>query len=104
MLSPVPPDPGQLVTVRQRRYVVTELKESAVPVAALTSLDESAPQHLVSLQSVEDDGLGEELQVVWEVEPGTRVHGRATLPDPTTGFDDPLRLDAFLVRPRGRTV
>jgi len=45
---------------------------------------------------VEDDGLGEELQVVWEVEPGATVHKGATLPDPTAGFDDPLRLDAFL--------
>jgi hypothetical protein len=28
----------------------------------------AGPQHLVTLASVEDDGLGEELQVVWEVE------------------------------------
>jgi len=76
--------------------VVTELKESAVPAAALTSLDQSASQHLVSLQSVEDDGLGEEVQVLWELEPGTVVYERATLPDPTAGFDDPRRLDAFL--------
>jgi hypothetical protein len=30
-------------------------------------------QHLVSLISVEDDATGEELEVVWEIEPGTSV-------------------------------
>ena len=41
------------------------------------------------------DGLGDELQVVWEVEPGARVHERVGLPE-ATDFDDPHRLDAFL--------
>src|SRR5260370_37279891 len=53
------------------------------------------PQHLISLSSVEDDGLGEELNVIWELEPGARVVEKAALPDPT-GFDPPDRLDAFL--------
>src|SRR5207245_3235966 len=54
-----------------------------------------SPQHLVSLLSVEDDALGEELQVVWEVEPGAAVVEKVALPEPT-GFDPPDRLDAFL--------
>ena len=37
-------------------------------------------QHLVSLVSVEDDATGEELEVVWEIEPGTQVIERAELP------------------------
>jgi hypothetical protein len=41
------------------------------------------------------DAYGEELRVVWELEPGTRVLERAALPQPT-GFDEPRRLDAFL--------
>ena len=53
------------------------------------------PQHLVTLSSVEDDGLGEELQVIWEIEPGARAHEKVALPEPT-GFDAPDRLDAFL--------
>lgn len=53
-------------------------------------------QHLVSLNCVADDGFGEELQVIWEVEPGARVIDRKSdLPAPT-GFDTPRRLDAFL--------
>jgi len=39
--------------------------------------------------------LGEELEVVWELEPGTSIHEKSTLPDPTS-FDDPQRLQAFL--------
>src|SRR5438094_1553596 len=52
-------------------------------------------QHLVSLLSVEDDALGEELQVIWEIEPGALVIEKVALPEPT-GFDPPARLDAFL--------
>ncbi len=53
------------------------------------------PQSLVLLSSIEDDGLGEELQVIWELEPGTQVYEWVDLPQPT-GFDDLARLDAFL--------
>jgi len=90
------PIPGQLVTVRQRRFVVADVAASVLPPDPLAPLAEQAPEHLVTLQSVEDDGLGEELQVVWEIEPGARPHERAALPDPRHGFDDPRRLDAFL--------
>ena len=44
------------------------------------SLDGRQVQHLVSLVSVEDDATGEELEVVWEIEPGTSVIERAELP------------------------
>lgn len=89
-----PPEQGQLVDVRQSRFVVTEVQKTALPSNPLTSgLD--AGQHLVTLSSVEDDALGQELQVIWELEPGVRVYEKAELPEPT-GFDAPDRLDAFL--------
>ena len=47
------------------------------------------------MSSVEDDALGEELQVFWELEPGAKIVEKVALPDPT-GYDDPIRLDAFL--------
>lgn len=55
------------------------------------------PQHLVSLISIDDDASGEELQVIWEVEPGTRVIDKPQLPviDPEN-LDDPAKLDALL--------
>ncbi len=86
------PSAGQLVTVRRRRWVVTRTAISTQPV---DSLSRERQQHLVELASVEDDGFGEELQVVWKLEPGAHVFERAALPDPLA-FDPPERLEAFL--------
>lgn len=88
------PVPGQLVEVRHRHFVVSDVRRSDLPESPLSG-NGKGRQHLVSLQSVEDDGEGEELQVIWELEPGARVYERMKLPDPS-GFDAPKRLDAFL--------
>jgi SNF2 family DNA or RNA helicase len=89
-----PPEQGQLVTVRQRQWVVSEVAKSALPESPLQAVNGHG-QHLVTLSSVEDDGLGEDLQVIWELEPGAAVIEKVALPEPT-GFDPPDRLDAFL--------
>jgi len=89
-----PPEQGQLVTVRQRRYVVTEIAKSTLPGRPL-KVSANGVQHLITLSSVEDDALGEELQVIWEIEPGAEVIEKVALPEPT-GLDDPKELDAFL--------
>ena len=94
MSTTSPPEQGQLVNVRQRRYVVAEVDKSALPVDPLRR-SPGETSHLVTLSSVEDDALGEELRVIWELEPGVRVIEKVALPEPT-GFDDPARLDAFL--------
>lgn len=47
------------------------------------------------LSSVEDEGLGEELSVVWELEPGVVCLEKAQLPA-LTEFDVPRTFDAFL--------
>ena len=88
------PEQGQMVSVRSRNWMVTEVLASTLPPNRLQTTLES-PQHLLTLSSVEDDGLGEELNVIWELEPGARVVEKVALPDPT-GFDPPDRLDAFL--------
>ena len=88
------PEQGQMVSVRSRNWMVTDVSASTLPPERLQTGLES-PQHLVTLSSVEDDGLGEELNVIWELEPGARVVEKVALPDPT-GFDPPDRLDAFL--------
>lgn len=86
---------SQLVRVRGRHWVVTEIRRGSVDVDVLG--DGHQVQHLVELTSVEDDGLGEELTVVWEVEPDARLLLRETLPVPAAdNFDDPARLEAFL--------
>jgi hypothetical protein len=85
------PEVGQLVVVRKRPFVVVEI----VPSAVTTAIAAKVTSNLLKLSSVEDDGLGEELEVVWELEPGTSTHEKSTLPEPTS-FDDPKRLQAFL--------
>jgi len=87
------PEPGQLVQVRQRRYVVVD----DVPATKIPSRNlslESLP-HLITLSSVEDDALGEEIQVIWEIEPGATTIEDTALPQPIA-FDTPLRLETFL--------
>lgn len=88
------PEQGQVVQVRSRQWVVTEVKPGTLPSPAM-QLPGSSAQTLLTLASIEDDGLGEELQVVWEIEPGARIIEKVALPEPT-GFDSPQTLDAFL--------
>ncbi|WP_446811552.1 DISARM system SNF2-like helicase DrmD [Methylomonas sp. 2BW1-5-20] len=83
------PEIGQLAIVRKRPFVVTEI------IPAAPGIGRDNPNHLIKLSSVEDDGLGEELQVIWELEPGTSVYEKSTLPNPDS-FDHPKRLQAFL--------
>lgn len=53
------------------------------------------PQHLVTSSSIEDDGLGEELNAIWEIEPGARVIEDVSLRQ-ATGVDEPGTHDAFI--------
>jgi len=90
------PEQGQLVIVRQRNYTVTDIRQSSIATGVSSSAQRTG-QHLVMLSSIEDDALGEELQVVWELEPGASVQQSLSLPEPS-GFDPPSRLEAFLKR------
>jgi superfamily II DNA or RNA helicase len=89
-----PPEQGQFVEVRLRRYVVAEVQRNTLVVDIL-KFPALAPHHLVTLNSVEDGALGEELQVLWELEPGVQVIEQGALPAPD-GFDAPVRFAAFL--------
>lgn len=93
--SPFPvPEIGQLVEVRKRQWVVSDIAKSSLPP---NPHDPSPPppQHLVTLTSLDEDALSDKLQVIWEIEPGARIHDSASLPT-VEGFDDPERLQAFL--------
>ncbi len=88
------PELGQIAKVRQRHYVVTEVKRAYLPVDGIhNSL--AKPQHIVALSSIDDDGLGEALEVIWEIEPGKHLMERLGLPQ-VRAFDPPDHLDAFL--------
>ncbi|MBO9497458.1 helicase, partial [Thalassotalea sp. G20_0] len=84
-----PPEPGQLVEVRRRQWIVADVNASEMHISPGTK------QHMVSLNSIEEDGLGEELEVLWEIEPGAHIIERAGLPT-ITGIDDAEKLEAFL--------
>lgn len=88
------PDPGQIVNVRERPYVVLDVYETNVVPNTGTSII-NKPKHRLLLSSLEDDSIGEEIEVFWEIEPGASISETVSLPKPE-GFDDPSLLDAFL--------
>jgi superfamily II DNA or RNA helicase len=88
------PEPGQIVIARQRPFVVSDIQTSTLPLPS-TVQQPAERQHLLRLSSVEDEGQGEELSIVWELEPGVACLEKAQLP-PLKDFDPPLIFDAFL--------
>jgi SNF2 family DNA or RNA helicase len=88
------PDQGQLVEVRNRRFVVVDVEPSTLP-QSLLDRPSTESTHLITLSSIEDDALGEELQVIWELEAQKNLADHGTLPAPTD-FDAPARFDGFL--------
>ncbi|MDA0892713.1 MAG: DISARM system SNF2-like helicase DrmD [Proteobacteria bacterium] len=82
------PEPGQLVSVRRRQWIVADVEASEAEGLA-------QQQHLIKLASIDDDGLGEELEVIWEIEPGAHVIEKQGMPY-ADGFDDTETLEAFL--------
>ncbi|MFN0027516.1 MAG: DISARM system SNF2-like helicase DrmD [Acidimicrobiales bacterium] len=93
-MTPAVPEVGQVVRCRDRVWAVNEVAASALPVDVLSG---ESSDHLLRLTSLEDDGFGDELAVIWEIEPGTEIIPRQELPRPVPGrLDSPDRLDAFL--------
>lgn len=84
------PEAGQLVEARRRQWIVSDVERST-----LSNATNTKPQHFIKLSSVDEDALGEELNVIWEIEPGVRKLENAGLPK-FSGYDDPEKIDAFL--------
>ncbi|GLX98730.1 DISARM system SNF2-like helicase DrmD [Herbidospora sp. NBRC 101105] len=95
--APPLPDPGQVVNVRGSMWAVTYVRAQGLP---RSPADEGTPglTHVVGLQSLEEDRLGEELAVVWELEVGHTVAPDQGLPEKISpdAFDDPNTLAAFV--------
>jgi len=91
------PEAGQIVTVRGSNWAVTEVHQQSLPRSAHDDAVKQL-QHAVTLQSVEDDRLGDELRVVWELEPGRSLRPPQDLPSHIDAdrFDPPERLAAFI--------
>lgn len=82
------PDVGQFARVRGQQWVVARRYESAQPVDELAA-SQPTGRNLVTLNSVRDDDLGQELTLAWEVEPGREVLPETRLPNVTaTGWGD----------------
>ncbi|MGH3803147.1 MAG: SNF2-related protein, partial [Pseudonocardiaceae bacterium] len=95
-LPPVP-EPGQVVNVRGSTWAVADVRQQGLP---RSPADEGTAglTHVVSLQSLEEDRLGQELAVVWELEAGHTVAPDQGLPEniDADAYDDPNTLAAFV--------
>lgn len=91
------PDAGQVVNVRGANWAVANVRQQGLP---RSPADEGTPDitHVVTLQSLEEDRLGDELSVVWELEVGHTVAPDQGLPESiaTDRFDDPNTLAAYV--------
>ena len=95
-LPPVP-EPGQVVEARGATWAVEDVREQRLPRSPADEGD-TRIQHVVTLQSLQEDRLGEALCVVWELEVGHTVVPDQGLPELLTpeGFDDPNTLGAVI--------
>lgn len=87
------PELGQVVRCPDRIWAVNEVTPSSLPQDALSG---TRPQNLVRMSSLEDDGFGDELTVIWEIESGTQVIPHQELPRPEIGRLDHTGLDFFV--------
>jgi superfamily II DNA or RNA helicase len=94
---PALPDPGQVVEVRGSTWAVANVRPQGLP---RSPADETRAQlsHVVDLQSLDEDRLGEQLSVVWELEVGHAVTPAQGLPERINpdAFDDPTTLAGFV--------
>ncbi|MCY3780045.1 MAG: DISARM system SNF2-like helicase DrmD [Chloroflexi bacterium] len=88
------PERGQITRIRQRHYVVTDVARANLPADGIHN-GLAKPQHIVGLSSIDDDGLGETLEIIWEIEPGKHLLERLELPV-VRELDPPEHLDAFI--------
>lgn len=94
MIHTTVPQPGQLVEVGCRLFMVTgvaqnEPGEDAMPKGS------DGETHVVKLLSLEEDAYGEVLEIVWETEPDVRLRDKPGLPD-LDSADDPNGCNAVL--------
>jgi superfamily II DNA or RNA helicase len=97
---------GALVRVRGQQWLVSDVSTSALPRDELAA--STLPgRTLVTLASLAEDDPGEELSVIWEVEPGRAVVPCGHLPDvpeEPSRWDDPQTFAALVDAVRWGTV
>ena len=94
---PEVPQPGRVVEVRGATWAVTDVVEQGLTRSPAD--DTSAGlQHVVTLQALGEDNLGDELRVIWELEVGQTLAPDQGLPEKINAdtLDDPNTLGAFV--------
>ena len=86
------PEQGQLVKIRHRHFIVRDVDAGA-------SDPDLPPQHKLKLEALDDNNLGDELEVIWEHEINPQIHDALTLPKPDA-WDPLARFEAFLLATR----
>ena len=83
------PEPGALVQVRSRRYLVEDVEPPK---------DTTWEQTLVNLSCLDDDAPGERLSVLWEREVDAQIlEASAWNNVASRGFDSPDKFAAYLM-------
>jgi hypothetical protein len=81
------PEPGQVIRIRQRQYLVEEVEPSAT----------SGDSPLVRLACLDDDVQGQPLEVLWDLEPDAEILDSAGWDHVSTrGFDAPGLFAAYV--------
>lgn len=97
LVSPPLPEPGQVVEVRGSTWAVANVQAQGLP---RSPADDTTAKlsHIVDLQSLDEDRLGEQLSVVWELEVGQTVTPAQGLPEHiyANAFDEPATLAGFI--------
>lgn len=95
--TPPLPEPGQVVQVRGSTWAVANVQAQGLP---RSPADEATAQlsHVVDLQALDEDRLGESLSVVWELEVGHTITPAQGLPEriQPDAFDEPEDLAGFI--------
>lgn len=86
-LLPSAPEPGEIVRVRQRQYLVEDVQPPPEPGVDAT---------LVSMSCLDDDAQGEPLEVLWEHELDTEIVRASWDKLGKRNFDAPSRFAAYL--------
>jgi len=82
------PEPGQLVQVRNRYFIVEDVTPDGTNGRVL---------HHLALECLDDDAAGEPLEVIWEHEVNARIFDTSRIPSPrAAGWDSAERFDAFI--------
>ena len=82
-----PPEPGEIVRVRQRRYLVEEVVKASA----------AGECTLVRLACLDDDAQGQPLEALWEMEVDAEPLGGESWDSiATRGFDPPRQFSAYL--------